>query len=279
MTSMRTTLIGAAAVAAAAVGSGAVLATGSAAAAPAVTGATYSWYHATMTSYAAAGPAAATARLTSPASYRWLFGNGASAAPGWMTGARAPATVIPSGADPAQFIGLLTASAPGPRLSADGAAAAAAVAPVGAMVSKAASTITFTTSEVSLAILASRSGTDYSFQAAGLTNPKIIVPAGARVTVLFINADADGANGFVVLPARSSSGFAPASTWSEPAASGKPAFAGAALWFLGDPSAAGLHAGTVSFTASTPGSYSYLCPCPNHARSGMTGDFIVTPAK
>jgi uncharacterized cupredoxin-like copper-binding protein len=52
-------------------------------------------------------------------------------------------------------------------------------------------------------------------------------------------------------------------------------FPGAALWFLGEPTAAGMHAGTLAFTAASPGSYQYLCPVPGHAREGMAGTFIV----
>lgn len=49
-----------------------------------------------------------------------------------------------------------------------------------------------------------------------------------------------------------------------------------ALWFLGDPTAAGLHAGTLTFTAIMAGSYRYLCPVPGHAQKGMTGQLTVT---
>ena len=56
----------------------------------------------------------------------------------------------------------------------------------------------------------------------------------------------------------------------------RPAFTGSALWFLGDPTAAGMHAGTLAFTAATPGSYQYLCPVPGHVQKGMTGSFKVT---
>ena len=54
-----------------------------------------------------------------------------------------------------------------------------------------------------------------------------------------------------------------------------PAFTGAALWFLGEPTAAGMHAGPLSFTATTPGSYQYLCPVPGYAREGMAGTLTV----
>jgi uncharacterized cupredoxin-like copper-binding protein len=53
------------------------------------------------------------------------------------------------------------------------------------------------------------------------------------------------------------------------------AFTGAALWFLGDPTAAGMHAGTLTFTAAAPGRYQYLCPVPGHAQDGMAGSFTV----
>lgn len=275
MTRTRSTLIGVVAAAAAAAGCGTALASsgGSAATTPAAApgGATYSWYKGLMTGYTAADSVGTSTRLTSTASYQWLFGNDGPAAPGWMTGARPPASVITPGANPAQFVGMLTTSAPGQRVSAGTAAAAAAAVPAGATVSKAANAITFTTADVHLTILASPGGSDYTFRAAGLANPRISVPAGAEVTIRFINGNQDAANGLVVLPAKFTS-------WFMPAASHRPAFPGAALWFLGDSGGASLHAGTVSFTASTPGSYRYLCPCPGHARSGMGGDFIVTPA-
>jgi plastocyanin len=57
-----------------------------------------------------------------------------------------------------------------------------------------------------------------------------------------------------------------------------PAFSGSALWFLGDPAAAGMHTGTVTFTASQPGSYHYLCPVPGHAQKGMAGVFAIANA-
>lgn len=54
-----------------------------------------------------------------------------------------------------------------------------------------------------------------------------------------------------------------------------PAFPGAALWFLGNPTSVGMHAGTVTFTAGTAGTYRYLCPVPGHAQKGMVGAFQV----
>ena len=54
-----------------------------------------------------------------------------------------------------------------------------------------------------------------------------------------------------------------------------PAFSGAAVWFLDDQTSAGLHAGTLTFTAGKPGTYRYLCPVPVQARDVMAGTFAV----
>jgi hypothetical protein len=60
---------------------------------------------------------------------------------------------------------------------------------------------------------------------------------------------------------------------------GAPAFGGSALWFLPNPTTAGMHTGTLTFTAGTAGTCHYLCPVPGHAQKGMTSTFIVTPAR
>lgn len=57
-----------------------------------------------------------------------------------------------------------------------------------------------------------------------------------------------------------------------------PAFSGAAPWFLGEPTSAGMHTGTLTFTftAGTSGTYPYLCPVQGHAQEGMAGTFVVS---
>jgi uncharacterized cupredoxin-like copper-binding protein len=102
-----------------------------------------------------------------------------------------------------------------------------------------------------------------------MVNPDIFVTAGARVTIQVINADPDTAHGLVVTASSATSSWMPMMTAS-------PAFPGSALWFLGNPTSAGMHAGTLTFTASTPGTYHYLCAVPGHAQKGMTGTFTVT---
>jgi hypothetical protein len=201
------------------------------------------------------------------AGYQWMFGG--TTAPGWMRGAALPASMTGTGTDPGQVMGRLWADAPGPRVSAAQATVLGSQVPAGASVNRAAGTITFTTTAVRLTILASPSGgPDETFRAAGLTNPDIIVPVEAHVAIQVINADTDTAHGLVITTSQ-------AVTSPMPMMTAPSAFTGSALWFLGNPSAAGMHAGTLTFTATTAGTYRYLCPVPSHAQQGMTGTFTV----
>jgi rusticyanin len=172
--------------------------------------------------------------------------------------------------DPGQLMGRLWANAPGPRVSPATAAGLGTQIPVGAHVNRATRTITFTTTSVRLTALASpAAGPDETFRIAGLVIPKVIIRAGAQVSIEVINADPGTAHGLVVTASSARSSSMPMMT-------SRPAFTGSALWFLGNPTAAGMHTGTLTFTASTPGTYHYLCPVPGHAQEGMTGLFIVS---
>ncbi len=240
----------------------------------------YSWYQSMMSGYYGPGPGmmggsasyGSYGWMMSQAGYRWMTGDG-STSPGWTTGAL-PAGMMSTGmmggsTDPGTVMGRLFAGAPGPRVTAAQAAALGSQAPSGAQVSKTATSITFTTPTVRLTILAGpSSGPDETFRAAGLVNPHIIVPAGARVTIQLVNADSDTAHGLVITASDASDSWMPMMT-------ARPAAAGSALWFLGDPTSAGMHEGTLSFTAASPGTYHYLCPVPGHAQEGMTGTFTI----
>jgi rusticyanin len=114
-------------------------------------------------------------------------------------------------------------------------------------------------------------GPDETLRIAGLVNPTIVVPQEAQVTVQLVNADSDTAHGLVVTAAGAASSVMPMMTAA-------PAFPGAALWFLGNPTSAGIHDGTLSFTASTAGTYQYLCPVSGHAQKGMASSLIVRPS-
>jgi len=274
-------LVSVAVVAAAGLGAGVAIATtsGGAPARPSATasspyGPGYSWYHSMMGGYLGG-----TSMMGAPGGYAWMMGaagyrwmTGGTRAPAWMRGEQLPAAMMGTATDPGQVMGQLWANAPGPQVSPAQVTALGSQAPAGARIDRAANTITFTTGSVRLAAVASPAGgPEETFRIAGLVNPTIIVPAGARVSVQVINADPDTAHGLVI----TASGGRP--SWM-PMMTSRPAFAGSALWFLGNPTAAGMHAGTLTFTATTPGTYHYLCPVPGHAQKGMTGAFTVTPS-
>jgi rusticyanin len=171
--------------------------------------------------------------------------------------------------NPGVVMGALFENAPGPRVSAAEAARLGDAVPAGAAADRTANSITFTTAGVRLTALASPAGgPDETFRIAGMVNPTIIVPKGAHVTLEVINTDTDTAHGLVVTAEN------PESSWM-PMMSARPVFAGSAVWFLGDPTAAGMHVGTLSFVAGASGSFYYLCPVPGHATKGMFGSFIV----
>jgi plastocyanin len=200
--------------------------------------------------------------------YQWMMGG--TAAPAWMRGSALPGFMMGTSSDPGQVMGALFANAPGSRVSAVRAAQLGSQVPAGATLDRAANRITFTGATVRLTILASPAGgPDETFRIAGLTDPAITVPAGAQVGIEVINADPDTAHGLVITVGGATSSSMPMRT-------ARPAFPGSAVWFLGNPTPAGMHAATLNFTATTPGSYRYLCPVPGHAQEGMTGAFTVS---
>jgi rusticyanin len=205
---------------------------------------------------------------TGDAGYGWMMGG--VNAPGWMHGGALPGFMMGTSTDPGKVMGALFADAPGPRVSPTQATRRGTQIPAGATVDAAHNRITFSGSSAHLVVLASPSaGPDETFLAAGLVNPTIAVRAGSRVSIQVINADPDTSHGLVVTATGSAASWMPMMTSS-------PAFSGSALWFLGNPTSAGMHTGTITFTAATPGTYQYLCAVPGHAQKGMVGTFIVT---
>jgi rusticyanin len=206
--------------------------------------------------------------MMSETGYRWMMGG--PDAPAWMRGSALPGVMMGTSSDPGQVMGALFANAPGTRVSPAQAARLGRQIPAGATVSSARHSITFSGASVRLVVLASPAGgPDETFRIAGLVDPVVVVEAGARVSIQVVNADPDTAQGLVITASGTGSPRMPMLTAS-------PAFTGSAVWFLGNPTSAGMHAATLSFTASTPGTYRYLCPVPGHAQEGMTGTFTVS---
>ncbi len=244
---------------------------GAAASSAAYTAPGYSWYQSMMGGYYGTGGGMMMGGPAdgwmSQAGYQWMTGG--TGAPGWMRGGTLPGFMMgTAGTDPGTVMGTLFANAPGPRVSPAQGQRLGAQVPAGASINQAAHTITFTTSNVNLVVLASPSMPAESFRIAGITDPSVSVPAGAHVTIELVNADADMAHGLVIMPAGAARSYLPMMTAA-------PSFTGSALWFLGKPTAAGMHTATITFTAATPGSYQYLCPVPGHAREGMAGTFTI----
>ena len=200
--------------------------------------------------------------------YRWMTGG--TDAPSWMRGRALPGYMMGSTGDAGKVMGALFADAPGARVSPAIAARLGAQVPAGATASRTRNRISFPGTSVRLVVLASPSGGPAeTFRIAGLVDPAIVVKAHAHVSIEVINADPDTANGLVITAGGNTTSPMPMVTAS-------PAFPGSAVWFLGSPTPAGMHAATLSFTATTAGSYRYLCPVPGHAQEGMTGTFTVT---
>ncbi len=208
--------------------------------------------------------------MMGPSGYSWMMG-GANA-PAWMRGQDLPGFMMGAGGDPGKVMGRLFADAPGPRVSPAQAARLGYAAPAGATADHGANRLVFSTTSVDLVVLASPSMPGESFRIAGMINPVVVVPSGAEVRIELVNADGDMAHGFVVAAQGAASSPMPMMTAA-------PAFPGAALWFLGESTSAGVHTGTLSFAASTAGTYQYLCPVPGHAEEGMAGTFVVSPAR
>ena len=111
--------------------------------------------------------------------------------------------------------------------------------------------------------LAALSGPGLVFSIGGLENPTISVERGANVTVHFSNIDSLP-HSFVVVAQGPPYGADP------PAA----ALPGAETPMAMDGTMAGENA-SASFTASTAGTYYYVCHVPSHAAGGMYGKFEV----
>jgi uncharacterized cupredoxin-like copper-binding protein len=278
-----------ASLAAASLGAGAALAAcGSTGTVPAATatpgGSGYSYYRAMMGRFSASsggmmGGTSSRGSMMTSTGYSWMMGG--SDAPAWKRGSVLPGYMMSSSRDPGTIMGALFANAPGTRVSPAQAALLGRRMPAGATASSTGNRITFSAAgepagrpgragPVVLAVLASPAGgPGQRFRIGGMVDPTIVVRAGARVSIELINADPGTAQGLAITVRQ-------ASTSSMPMMTARLAFPGSAAWFLGNPTTAGMHAATLSFTAATPGIYQYLSPVPGHAQAGMTGTFIVS---
>lgn len=235
-------------------------------------GSMYSYYQSMMGSYydssMSRGGGLSSGSMMGADGYAWMMGG--VHAPGWMNAGTLPSSMMGTSTDPGKVMGSVWANAPGARVSPTEAIRLGNALPTGASVDASTKRITFSTKSVSLVALASPSGgPDETYRIAGIVNPTVVVPNGAHVSIEVVNADPDTAHGLVVTTVGGSTSRMPMMTVT-------PAFSGSALWFLGDPTSAGMHVETLGFTANRSGTYQYLCAVPGHAQRGMVGRFVVT---
>jgi len=138
-----------------------------------------------------------------------------------------------------------------------------------ATVDRQATTVACHSDDVTIVALASPEGSrDMSWNVAGLVNPTVIVPRGARVSVDFFNADVDTMHGWEL------TGAPPPYPYM--AMMGAPvAFPGAFAMPVPNVTAQRWLGHVSHFTAARPGMYYYLCPVPGHAQKGMYGKLVV----
>ncbi|MHB1849092.1 MAG: cupredoxin domain-containing protein [Acidimicrobiales bacterium] len=196
--------------AAAGIGTGLALSLGGSGPSPASsTAASYDYYQSVMGRY---GPGS----MMGGGSYGWMMGQsgyawmmGGASAPEWMRGQDLPGFMMGGESDPGTVMGRLFADAPGPRVSPSEATRLGSEVPAGATADRAANRLTFSASDVHLVVLASPSMPAENFRIAGMTNPTVVVPKGATVSIEFVNADSDMAHGLVVTASGAASSWMP----------------------------------------------------------------------
>ena len=103
----------------------------------------------------------------------------------------------------------------------------------------------------------------------GLVDPRVVVPAGAHVTVDLVNEDPGYLHGFLVTTAHPPFGDMAMMQGTMP-------FANALIMPIAPPTGAGFAHATTTFIAAAAGTYAYICPVPGHAAHGMAGRLVVT---
>lgn len=123
-------------------------------------------------------------------------------------------------------------------------------------------TLTFSGSSIRILVLMgpmAEGQSMYSFVINNMTNPTLIIPRGAKVTMTVVNVDTDAYHGLTL------TGATPPYTYNfMPMMMGSLASTGVL-----PPSSSEFPSQQISFTVS--GEMYYVCPVPGHAQSGMYG--------
>ncbi len=138
-----------------------------------------------------------------------------------------------------------------------------------ATIDRQANTITYHSGQIALVALASpASGPDMTWTVDGLVNPTVVIPRGAYVSVRFFDADKNTMHGWELT--RTPPPYPYMAMMDAPVA-----FPGAFAMPVRGTTARRWVGRTVRFTASSAGTYSYICPVPGHAQQGMHGTLVV----
>jgi len=139
----------------------------------------------------------------------------------------------------------------------------------GTSVATAANRVTYHTSQVDLVMVGAPPGRSGMYwQADGLVNPTIVIPAGSSVTVNFADGDPGTIHGWELTTAGP-----PFPVMAMMA--GQVAAPGAFAMPVSPPSGSNWYGRTLHFAAPPAGTYHYICPVPGHAASGMWGTLVV----
>ena len=122
---------------------------------------------------------------------------------------------------------------------------------------------------VVLAAPAALHGPGMPWEIDGLINPTVVIPPGARVTVVLINGDQGDLHGFEVTTA--SPPFGEMAMMQGPVA-----FSGSFIPPIWPETGQGQYHRSTTFIAAVAGTYHYLCPVPGHAEAGMAGTLVVS---
>ena len=139
----------------------------------------------------------------------------------------------------------------------------------GAHVTSSARKITYLTKQVSLVMVGAPPGRPGMYwQADGLVNPTILVPAKSTITVHFADGDPGTHHGWELTATPPPyPRMAMMEAW--------PVVPGGFAMPVPPPAGSTWYGRTLKFVAPPAGTYHYLCPVPGHAQQGMWGTLVV----
>ncbi len=194
------------------------------------------------------------------------YGNGAGYGPGMMGGGMMGLAGADRPVDPDWGGGVLSSAQVRAYLAA---------APAAARVDAKADTITYSGRDITIDMVAVQPGhDDQTFEVGGLTNPTLVVPAGATVHLNLVNMDwgRNMEHGVIITLAPPPYPYMAMMATGPGLAQVMPLLPWRSAKDLQQAQYASLSA---TFVAGNAGTYWYVCPTPQHAQKGMYGKLVV----